>query len=167
MTPIMPGREQEVVCAVLRGESTKRAAAGTREDATTASPAVDDDDAPAVTAGAARLARRLDARLRIVHVLERALSRAPPEQVAASGPSAEGRDESGRLFARCRAALPAEAGADFVTVEGDAAERLRAVAREVDAGLIAVGRAHHGAVGAALLGSVMHQLLRTGTTQCA
>ena len=136
-------------------------------DITTVLCGVDDDDdgaAPAVAAAAARLATGLGARLRIVHVVERALSGAPPEPVAPSQLPDDGRYESERLFANCRAALPPHAGGEFVTVEGDAAEGLQAAARDVDAGLIVVARPRHGAVGSALLGSVMHQLLRTGTT---
>ena len=144
-----------------------RRRAGTTDEADIATVlcGVDDDGAaPAVAVAAASLAERLGARLRIVHVLERSLSGAPPEPVAPSQLGGDGRNESERLFATCRAALPPHAAAEFVTVDGDAAEGLRSAAREVDAGLIVVARPRHGAVGSALLGSVMHQLLRTGTT---
>lgn len=123
----------------------------------------DDDEAPVVAAGAGLLAQRLEGRLRIVHVRRRARSGAPPEQLVPSA-SDEKAVEAEELFARCRAALPPDVDAEYVTAEGDAADALHAAARELDAGLLAVGRPRHGTVGSAVLGSAVHELLRTGTT---
>lgn len=155
------GREvlSDVACPLVLVPA--RAPANPDTDMATVVCGVDDDDAaPGVAAGTARLARRLGARLLIVHVRERAA----PDQLTPSQLSDAARGRSRRVFANCRAALPADVSAEFVALQGDAAQRLEATARDVGATLITVGRPRHGAVGSALLGSALHQLLATGTT---
>ena len=73
---------------------------------------VDDNHAaPRVAAGAAGLARRLGARLHIVHVLKP--PRWPrPGQLAQSWTSSDARRRSRAVFANCRAALPEDVSAD-------------------------------------------------------
>ena len=51
-----------------------------------------------------------------------------------------------------------------MTLQGDAAQRLQAAARDVAAAPFVVGRPRHGAIGSALLGSALHGLLATGPT---
>jgi nucleotide-binding universal stress UspA family protein len=159
------GREalRDVACPLVLVPA-RAADAGQEADMGTLVCGVDDDDAaPGVAAGAAGLARRLNARLHIVHVLERPPT-APPGAHAPSLRSGEARAGAGQVMTRCRAALPAQIRAEFVTAKGDAAKRLGAAARAVGAGLIAVGRPRHGAIGSALLGSAVHGLLANGTT---
>ena len=166
MTSSMHGPGREVVCAILSGESSTRAVR--------------------VAAG---LADRLALRLALIEVHVPV----PPPQVApvegpqppvplasAAGvsplaadqvPVVQGPAEWRRGVVMPRdtrqdaiTAAPARVRADFMTVKGDAAEGLGAAARDVGAGLIAVGQPRHGAIGSALLGSALHQLLATGAT---
>lgn len=124
---------------------------------------VHEDDATSdVAALAGALAERLGGRLRFVHVLPGAASGSAPQQVALDALDDDARQASQTVFDACAAALGGRAEADFVAVEGDAAEGLRAAARELQAGLIVIGQPQHGALASALLGSAAHDLLREG-----
>jgi nucleotide-binding universal stress UspA family protein len=124
---------------------------------------VDEDDAAAdVASAAADLAGRLGGRLRFVHVVGRAVSGAEPEQTPLGELDESSRRATEALFDRCRTVLGAQSTAEFVTIEGDAADGLRAAAEDMDAGLIVIGRPLRGALGSALMGSAAHALLRAG-----
>ena len=91
---------------------------------------------------AADLARRLPARLVLAWVTETA-----------------GDEPSDAVLADVRAAVP-EVRVDFETLSGCAAEEVLALARKIDARLTVVGSRGHGAVKAALLGSVSARLVQ-------
>ncbi|MDQ3676617.1 MAG: universal stress protein [Actinomycetota bacterium] len=122
---------------------------------------LDEDDATSSVARlAASLAGRLGGRLRFVHVVRRAVSGAAPEPVALDALHENGRRAAQAVFAACRAAIGQRALAEYVVVEGDAADGLRVAAREFDAGLLVIGRPEYAALGSALLGSAAHDILR-------
>lgn len=120
----------------------------------------DDDGTSSVAVLAASLAQRLGGRLRFVHVVRHAVSGAAPEPVALESLHENGRHAAQAVFAACRAAIGQGVLAEYVVVVGDAADGLRAAAREFDAGLLVIGRPEHAALGSALLGSAAHDLLR-------
>lgn len=115
-----------------------------------------------VAAAAADLAERLGGRLRFVHVAPRALSGAEPQQTPLAELDENSREAAEAAFDACRAVLAPTTTADFVAVEGDPAEGMRAAAEDLDAGFIVIGRPRQGALGSALLGSAAHDLLREG-----
>ncbi|MGI8729122.1 MAG: universal stress protein [Solirubrobacteraceae bacterium] len=124
---------------------------------------IDEDEESAAVAGLAEgLAQRLGGRLHVVHVAARPLSEDPPCIVELEALDDNRRRSTEAAFEACRAAMSPDADASFVAVEGDTADGLRFAARELDAGLIVIGRPSHTSLGSALLGSSAHDLLRDG-----
>jgi nucleotide-binding universal stress UspA family protein len=108
--------------------------------------AVDDGPVAETVAGfAGRLAARLGAML---HVLPARRREEEP-------------DEALSLIERCRSALPSTVNAEFHADLRPPAQALRTLASDVRAELVVLGRPSHGLLLAAVLGSVVHAMLRT------
>ena len=124
---------------------------------------VDEDDVTADVAFAAwDLAEQLRGRLRFVHVVRRVVAGGEPQARHLGELDDNRRDAARAAFDACRAVLPQDALAEFVAVEGDAADGLLAAAEDLDAGFIVIGRSERGPVRAALMGSTAYDLLREG-----
>ena len=156
-----PGREalRHVSCPLVLVPDALSEPAGVRNILC----GVDDDDVTADVAFAAwDLADLLRGRLRFVHVVRRAVAGGEPQARDLAELDENRRDAARTAFDACRAVLPPDALAEFVAVEGDAADGLLAAAEDLDAGFIVIGRPERGPVRAALMGSTAHDLLREG-----